>query len=204
MTKIIILLSFFFTSLSLFAQDDYQYLSKGDWRLSGFGGYLLEFSTFSGELGVSNGGGGGLLVNHTFFMGGYGLGLSNDLVYTAPNDGIYQIDFGHGGFWLGYIFRSEKLIHIGVNSKFGWGSLSVHEQNQLLDKDNVFVITPQIEIEANVTRWFKANAGLGYRYTAGVTNPYVEKRILNSPHFSMSFLFGWFAKHEQKDESKEW
>jgi len=205
--NILLYFSLILLSTGLFSQTDnnYEYLSAGDWRLSGFGGYLIEFSGFDGELGVSNGGGGALLVNHTFFLGGYGMGLSNDLIFQTPDNTSLHIGFKHGGFWAGYLFKSNKVLHLGVSSKFGWGILSVDDnlENEL-DKDNVFVISPQLELEANVARWFKINAGLGYRYTAGVTNPYVVDDITNSPSFSLSFLFGWFTRYDQKDESREW
>lgn len=207
MKTLVYLISFLFISLGVFAQDEYRYnaLSEGDWRLSGFGGYLIEFSSFSGELGVSTGGGGALLVNHSFYIGAYGMGLSNDIVSQAPNDQLFNLSYQHGGAWVGLIFRSGDVIHLSGSSKFGWGNLMVTDTNKiLLDRDNIFVITPQIEGEVNVNRWFKINVGLGYRYTAGVTNNYIDKSNINSPMGTLSFLIGWFAKHDQRDETKDW
>lgn len=203
--NIILLFTLCLMSLGLTAQNqDYNYLSDGDWRLSGFGAYMIEFSGINGEFGVSSGGGGALLVNQTFYLGGYGIGLSNDVVYNNP-DVQYNISFGHGGLWVGYIFRSDQLLHLAASSKFGWGNLTLTDFNDAtLDKDNIFVITPQIEGEVNVNRWFRVNVGLGYRYTAGITNNYVDDSAINGPVGTLSFQFGWFTRHSQRDESRDW
>lgn len=100
---------------------------------SGFGGPLVEFSNVDGAFGVFIGGGGAAIINQTFFFGGYGMGLTTDQPrysitlmgengFPKPlNDLCPQI--GHGGFWLGYIHQSHKIIHLALSTKIGWGAL---------------------------------------------------------------------------------
>jgi hypothetical protein len=194
-------------------------------RMSGFGGPNVEFSTFGkGDLAVSVGGGGAFLVNNRFYIGGYGQGMATyhyltdfrtyDPVgkkWTDYSD--KRVNFGHGGFWIGGIFRPEDAIHYGISSKIGWGEISLIEDEYHEDRyqpyfaDKVFVVTPQIEVEANLARWLKLNVGVGYRFVTGINRSYTaynndgsligKKQVykssdFNSPQANVTFIFGWF------------
>lgn len=226
---LIALFSYFIVSQQLIAQENQEFRTllgntKGI-RVSGFGGSLIEFSSVTDEFAVSNGGGGALLLNN-IFIGGYGLGLSTlhykDLCYLHPasssttpyNYSNDRISFGHGGFWLGGIIKPNSAIHLSISSKFGWGAISfLNPENRskpslYFVQDEVFVLTPQIEAEMNITRWFKFNIGVGYRYVAGVDKEFLNigcnttgspewqqffnQDEFNSPVLSLSLLFGWF------------
>ncbi|MDP3463826.1 MAG: hypothetical protein Q8S18_13620 [Bacteroidales bacterium] len=191
-------------------------------NISGFGGPILEFSSIGkDEFAVSVGGGGAVLVNNVFF-GGYGTGLATyhhpDLKMYDPANSKWTdysdntINFGHGGFWAGAILKPHQAVHLSVSSKFGWGEISLiqeefNEKHLYLFEDRVFVVTPQVEVEANLARWLKINVGVGYRFVTGVNrtydfysadNVFVEKRNLykakdfSKPEATISFLFGWF------------
>ena len=187
---------------------------------SGFGGPIVEFSSVDGELGVSSGGGGGVLINQTFFLGGYGMGLATDMPQydisiKNPNTGYISNYYNrrpmlaHGGFWLGYMNQSHKIFHWAVSSKIGWGAVSLidkeyRDMENELGWDGIFVLTPQAEFEVNLLKWFKINFGLGYRYVAGVNQIYVnatgekvnyfDSGAFNSPVGSITFMFGNFTR----------
>ncbi|MCB0644395.1 MAG: hypothetical protein KDC44_22275, partial [Phaeodactylibacter sp.] len=107
---------------SMFAQDET--LFKNAEVIGGFGGPIVEFSQINGEVGTDVGGGGALILN-SFFIGGYGMGT------TFPNINVdnknYTIDFGHGGFWLGYAYKSPKLVHLYGSARLGWGGIQLEE-----------------------------------------------------------------------------
>lgn len=209
-------------------QDSYEprYLlgnDQGEVHVSGFGAYIIGFSNTGGNFAVYNGGGGAVLLNQTVYFGGYGMGLSSrhnmgSLTMVESNGEIATYEnlysqFGHGGFWIGYIHQSYKPVHFGASTKLGWGSLSM--SNDILDNnydefqyyhlalDNVFVITPQIEVEMNLLKWFKINASAGYQIVTGVDKTYVnpagqQVKYFNSkdftqPMFNLSFVFGGFG-----------
>ena len=205
-------------SFSLVAQDDYspQYLFSGDGKpsISGFGGPFVEFSGIQNEFAVSVGGGGAVLLNQTFYVGGYGEGLTTShyrydleevVDFPAP-----KIAFGHGGFWLGYMHNSYKAIHFSASAKIGWGAISLYdsyynyEPKDYWGKDAVFVAIPQVEAEMNLTPWFKINLAVGYRLVGGVDKSYIGQdgnvhqyynaSDFNSPEGTISFLFGGFGK----------
>lgn len=212
---------------TLIAQDQdtqFKTLFKQDGKttVSGFGGLMMEFSGINNQFAYSLGGGGAVLINQSFFIGGYGLGTVNFPSYTYPQPSLTReynsIVFGHGGFYTGFVFRPNSPVHFGVSSKFGWGGISVTD-NYLeygypgypydeIITDQVFVITPQLEAEFNIASWFKFNMGLGYRIVTGVDAtyaaytdpsssiveqvPYFDSDAFNSMTLQLGFYFGWF------------
>jgi hypothetical protein len=192
-------------------------------HIGGFGGPLVEFSGVNGEFAVSAGGGGAMIVNN-FFFGGYGLGLSTfhykDIILFNTYTGEIRdfsdvpVSFGHGGFWIGGMMHPAEAIHLACSAKIGWGSISLYEpmdpytynHNNTIE-DVVFVMTPQIEAEFNLARWFKVNVGLGYRIVTGTdleyeaydldlmyigTKKYFNNNEFNSFTGTISLLFGGF------------
>lgn len=196
---------------------------SGDVHVSGFGSYMIGFSAVGNEFAVYNGGGGAVLLNQTFYFGGYGMGLSTRHNYGTISmtdkygeentyDDLYT-SFGHGGFWLGYLHKSYKPVHFGASTKLGWGSLAmtndIYNQNyneyeyyQIVN-DGVFVITPQVEVELNLLKWFKINASAGYQIVTGVdktytdlsgqTQQFFEAKDYSKPMFDLTFAFGGFG-----------
>ena len=103
-----------FFSNQLFSQsnEDPQVLFDGGLTsISGFGGFIMEFSQINGKTAVSTGGGASVLFNQIFYFGGYGLGYNAEYDYVNAEDSLVNTDLGlgHGGFWIGVITRPKKL-----------------------------------------------------------------------------------------------
>lgn len=216
----------FLVALNAKAQDDnnqFKTLFKedGKTKVSGYGGLMMEFSGINDQFAYSLGGGGAVLFNQSFFIGGYGLGTVNFPSYTYPQPSIERerknIIFGHGGFYTGFVFRPNNPFHFGVSSKFGWGGITLYDNYnnyypgypyEDYEIDQVFVITPQLEAEMNIAPWFKINMGLGYRIVTGVDAtyaaytdpassvieevPYFDSNAFDSFTFQLGLYFGWF------------
>lgn len=161
--------------------------------ISGFGGVLFSFSSIGGELATLTGGGGAVLFDNTFFVGGYGLGMTGDRKITVAGEN-YTSSFNHGGFWLGYNIKPINILHIGVDAKLGWGEILSRPTSLAVNEniDNVFVFYPQVNAEANIAYWFKVNAGLGFQKTIGVDDFHYKSNDFDGVAFSISLLFGWF------------
>lgn len=167
-------------------------------NVSGFGGFMMQFTEVNNEFGVFTGGGGGLLINQQFYFGGYGMGLASEHKYASEFDTLRNhLDFGHGGFWVGYINKPYKLVHWGISSKMGWGALSLYEKNNYdnsIAKELVFVVSPQADMEVNFTKWFKLNTSIGYKLVAGIDKREIyDEKDFNGPYAMISFLFGGFG-----------
>jgi len=211
---------------SIQAQDEMQYLFGGkdnDVSISGFGGMMMEFSSFDKDFGFSMGGGAAMLINQKFYVGAYGMGLTtqhprsftiyDDDLERNFNEDLYA-RFGHGGFWLGYVHNPKKSIHWGVNTTLGWGTVSLTDKTEkdysnrwiAESYDNVFVITPQADLEMNLLKWMRVNVGVGYRIVTGVNKDYqqmtdnglveiayFDSNALNSVTGNITLAFGWFG-----------
>ena len=162
-------------------------------EISGFGGALFSFTTIDGRLSTLTGGGGAILFDNTFYIGGYGLGLTGNKEQTINGD-TYSSSYGHGGFWMGYNIRPSDLVHFGVDTKLGWGSIETRSSALTEGKvvDDVFVFSPSAFVEANISYWFKVNAGVGFQKTVGVDSDYFKTTDFDGPTFNISLLFGWF------------
>jgi hypothetical protein len=155
----------------------------------------MQFTSVAGEFGHMMGGGGAVLLND-FYFGGYGLGLTNaipDYVNDNAND---RLTLGHGGFWIGYSLFGDKPIHLSISSLIGWGEFGIMQYDGYYPfvRDKIFVLSPTLEVELNLTRYFRIGAGATYNiYTLVDENLHGYKsNDLSSPGGFLSFKFGWF------------
>jgi len=185
----------------IFAQDEESefrtLFDYEDFRISGFGGPMMSFTTISGEFAHMMGGGGAVLLGN-FFIGGYGLGLTTDIRDKNDPDNVdRKIDFGHGGFWTGVIIKGKSAIHPSIHSTIGWGSVSINDNffDGDIEKDGVFVLTPTLELEMNLTQFFRVSVGASYRIVTFVDDleAYDYKNDdFSGPSAFVSLKFGWF------------
>lgn len=187
---------------------DYYYgepktLLGGDIDISAFGAPILDYSVLGGnnEFAFFMGGGGALLFDNKFFFGGYGSSLRNSSSIDGTIDGQsadnLRVELSHGGFWTGYTIGTNKLVHVGLSSRFGWGNLRILDGdngNDRLESGAVFVAIPQVDVELNVTDWWRISFGGGYRFvsqnsdvqTVDVAND------ISGMNGQLTFKFGWF------------
>ena len=211
---------FVLSAVKLFAQEEekeIKYIFGGERKpgkekieVSGFIAPIMGFSAIDDEFAFFMGGGGAVLLNQTFYIGAFGEGLTTRHYPKNEDNLFYQYDakisFGYGGFWLGYIHKSQNPVHFGVSTRLGWGSIYYDQyykdvNNHFpVDKDyldNVFVFVPQIEAEFNFFKWMKINVGIGYRVVAGINKEYegqliFDKKDFNKPQATLTLCFGYF------------
>ncbi len=189
----------FVTLLSNFAlaQDDdnsMKFITDGDIPISGFAGPILEMSDISGDLAISGGVGAGILFYRNFYVGGYGMQLINDHRYTFRADSTLTLGYQTAGAWLGYLNRSNDIVHIGLSTKLGWGNMNFDNRlGNEVESSNLFLVTPQLEIEVNIAPFVKVNFGAGVRLVSGLDDSqFYNDDDFSSPVGSVSLLFGWF------------
>lgn len=196
-TLFLVALSF---SIAAFTQEtrekEYRTIfDNKDLRISGMGGPFMQFTAIAGEFGHMMGGGGGVMINE-FFFGAYGLGLTNAIPdYVNDNTGN-RLTLGHGGFWIGYSLFGERPIHLCVSSLIGWGEFALMQYDSYysFNRDKVFTVVPTLEVEVNLTRYFRIGAGASYNLYAMADQQLHGYRSadLSSPGGFLSFKFGWF------------
>ncbi|MFY0688159.1 MAG: hypothetical protein JXQ90_13390 [Cyclobacteriaceae bacterium] len=174
--------------------------------ISAYGGFKNGFTTIDGELALTSGGEGALLINNSFLIGGYGMGLTDEkhpISLDHPDYGTinYYTSFGHGGILLGFIVKTNSVIHPKISSKIGWGNVAIRSDIGFPDptdtyprnvNDGFFLVNPQVDLEVNITHWFRINVGGGYQLVQGVNNHTYSSNDFTGMNYELSFLFGWF------------
>jgi len=106
---------------------------------------------------------------------------------------------GHGGLWLGYIILPKKAIHLSLSSQIGWGTITKKNilpegESENIEVHPITVITPIVEIEYNLSRFFKIGTGATWAYVSGnrLSDSNYTSNDFSKPSFFLSFKFGWF------------
>ncbi|NUO01313.1 MAG: hypothetical protein HUU01_11925 [Saprospiraceae bacterium] len=162
-----------------------------------FGGPIVEIGNIVGETTGMVGGGGAIILNSAF-IGGYGLGTSSPDYAVDGNN--YNIRFRHGGFWLGYTYKSNKVIHLYTSARIGWGKIRLRDDDDTVFSDRVFALTPEVGVELNLTRWFRLGLTGGYRWVNGVNRiPGADSGDFSTPVGVLTFSFGGFGDWDRSD-----
>ncbi|UCD38757.1 MAG: hypothetical protein JSW54_04560 [Fidelibacterota bacterium] len=147
-------------------------LVSGDLSHGGFGGPVLKITQINDELGILTGGRGAWIVGHMITIGGGGYSLVNDIEVSSAVDAP-NLRFEYGGFEMGFIIASDKLLHFSVNALLGTGSVGQRWSDgggeyDAADNDRFFVMEPSANAIVNVAKFFRIGLGGSYRYVTGV------------------------------------
>ncbi len=161
----------------------------------GFGALLYEYGISEG-MGQSAGGGGGLVFDR-FFIGLYGM-TTTDLDDFFNGRDVEVLDLAQGGLWIGITPESYNVIHPIATVRAGYGALDIRlddSSQRYEDLDKVFVLTPELGVELNVTRWFRIAGTASYRAVLGTQD---DAEYTNADFSGwvggISLRFGWFGR----------
>lgn len=177
-------------------------LIVGDIAFGGYGGPMVKLTSMNHQLGVLVGGGGGVIINHRFAVGGAGFGLVNNVTEESAPAARPYIDLGYGGVLLQYIHRSDDLIHMTASLLIGGGGASFREDITSAGGegqpeghpsiDGFFVAEPGVDAEVNITPYFRVAAGGSYRFVSGVEMPGLGNSDISGPGARLQLKFGAF------------
>lgn len=169
----------------------------------GFGGPVVKFSDIRGVLGVWVGGRGGWIVsfdpNHSLSLGAGGYGLVTE--HKIPNQGFgnnQREQFamnGYGGFEIEYTNRSWQLVHMSLSSLIGAGGLMIRDRGfHEVDNhaDTFFVFEPGVNLEVNITHFFRIAAGIHYKLTSGIRRAGFSDDDFSGLNGTIQLKFGKF------------
>jgi hypothetical protein len=204
-------------SLTSFAQnvenkstEKMQTLFSRNAKITGFGSVVNQLSytnTSKIQSFYSIGAEGGVLFNHRFYMGFYGLTslAPTDISTWSNTTGSISTDNRNlrliqtGGL-IGYKFFPHKIVHVNMNTKIG-GAFMIDEQSsgRLNRYDNATVsqafltVNPTINVELNMFRWMQVFAGVGYNFmSGGETFNINPNKDLSTPTVQFGLSFGRF------------
>ncbi len=175
---------------------------RGGTQIGGFGGPVVKLSRVADADAVFSGGRGGVILNRRLVISGGGYSLTTENVrtgFTFPNGESARLGLDYGGIEFEYITRPSRLAHATFYLLLGGGSANYQAtrntgsstSTQRLESD-VFVLEPMVNLELNVTRWFRVGAGAGYRHVNGSDLPRVTDGALSGGVGTLTFKFGSF------------
>jgi hypothetical protein len=185
-------------SLPVWAEDEI--LLSGPMEHGGYGSIQLESTLIGGKPAMMVGGYGGWLVNHKLLIGVGAYALVTDIKAPAsvqnPENSLY-FQTGYAGILVEYIFNSSKSSHLSISNLIGVGVVNYGEKTQWVistpsNGDSYFVLEPGIHWELNLTKFWRINAGVSYRYVSGVELAGINNQDLSTVSFRLGSKFGKF------------
>ncbi|GAB4248756.1 MAG: hypothetical protein Tsb0034_28150 [Ekhidna sp.] len=181
-------------------------LSKGN-DLNAFGAADLKVGDFKNERGLLVGAYGGFIINRRFLFGvaGYGLVTNIEFDGVVPDQADRKplnLHGGYGGVMIGGTIAPKELIHISVPIVLGAGSFEVSDKDYFvnnpadseftIENSVFFVLEPGLEIEFNITKYFRLGAGVTYRHITGTDLVNVSDEDVSGYNAMISLRFGRF------------
>jgi len=191
------------------AQDDYSNDQVrtlfSNSRSNGFyGAFSLGYSQLNGKDALVSGARAAYIFDHKFAIGLGGYGFVNNIDYHTyyenhPMD--YTLAGGYGGLIIEPIVGGRNPVHFSFPVLVGLGGVALIEDSPYnwdyepfneIDHDLFFVVEPAVELETNLTRWFRLAASMGYRFTSQVNLFETDENVLRGLVFNLTFKFGKF------------
>jgi hypothetical protein len=217
MKKSILFLVLIMSTLTAFSQKDEEFISTGNSdeiktlmgnnkALGGYGALSMEYTQIDDRDAFVFGARGGVLMGHIITLGIGGSGFFNDVHYDSNLGADISLAGGYGGFFFEPVLMPKMPVHIAFPIMIGAGGVSVVRNNnsdwlddfdfKSEESDAFMVIEPGIEVELNITRFFRFCIGGYYRYTTDVEieNPEfnIPANIIRGFSGGVTFKFGKF------------
>jgi hypothetical protein len=187
------------------SSDDIRTLMGHNNTMGGYAGITLQYAQINDRDAYLFGIRGGALIGHLMTMGIGGYGFFNDMHYDATLGYDLRLAGGYGGFFFEPILMPKMPVHMAFPIMIGAGGIAVvsSNDNNWWDKnlktqasDAFMVIQPGVELEMNVTKFFRFCVGGYYRYTTDINieNPdyAVPSDVMRDLSVGVTFKFGRF------------
>ncbi len=199
------LLALLLSISSVYGQD---VLLKKNQQVSGFLSIEPMVSNFDGNPAFNQSASIAAILNQRFYIGAFSEAmLFNGKGGILEDIDCYEPDFGAAGLMFGTIIKPEKLVHFDLRAKLGLGALRLDQLDPPVilfddfesDYEPVFVAHPSAGIEINISKFFKLNTHLGYRYIGNIDRPNFDSNALNGLTGQIGLVFGWFGQKKVKE-----
>ncbi|MTI39177.1 hypothetical protein [Fulvivirga lutimaris] len=175
----------------------------GNSKARGFGTLELKTTEIQDDIVLMPGVTGGMILNNHFVLGMGFYGIANEVDFVGVQPSTKQFLYGgYGGLMLGALIAPREIVHIYVPVLLGAGGAYITENDYRndngryineFDESSAFaVIEPGIEIELNVTKFFKIGMGASYRYVTNSSLVNMSDDDLSGYSGSFSLKFGNF------------
>lgn len=162
-----------------------------------FGGLSFKTTRINGIEGTMLGvrGSWRILGNFQVGVAGYKL-INQDYNTRFKYDGhLTRLKTMYGGVEAGYSCNFERFIYLSFYTLVGLGTVhySIEGGNIAdLGTDYFYVVEPGVNLEMNMTQWFRVSVGASYRIAKGVDYYNLRDVNLTGLATTVSFKFGIF------------
>ncbi len=167
-----------------------------------FFGPTVKYTQIDETDAVLLGGHAGWIIDHKYVIGFGMYGLASDIKDNYTGKGDPRLNMGYGGLELSYIARSDRLVHITVDSLVGAGALGFSEEDSEGrghmgsffndNSDTFFIVEPGVNVVFNVTEIFRLSLGASYRFVEGVAQEGIYNKDIGGPAVTINLKFGKF------------
>ncbi|MBN2274064.1 MAG: hypothetical protein JXR41_15820 [Bacteroidales bacterium] len=167
-----------YTQQDDYRQDEIKTLFQKGKRgaVGGYGGLSMLYSQIDNRDAFSFGARAGVVLGHMMTIGFCGTGFFNDAQYYNGLTEKASIAGGYGGLFFEPIIFPRFPVHVSVPVAIGVGGVAFSRMYDYDDYDDFYpeesdayiVIEPGIELELNITKFFRFSVGGYYRYTTDV------------------------------------
>jgi hypothetical protein len=199
--KYILVICLLFAAFSLSAQ--YQRTLMSGPVQQGFDfGAGLKFSQIGNQEANFLGGYANWILDHQLYfgLGAYGLVSDYDLPFHASDNLV--MDLAYGGFLLNVDVNPLNLVHVGIGTMVGGGTMSLRDRyddyyyddyydNSLLS-ESFFLLEPAVTATINVTDNFHMAVDGSYRFTNGLNNDFLQDSEMRRFALGIHLQVGWF------------
>ena len=141
------------------------------------------------------GGTGAIFLDKNFFLGGFGMTMTN---YYKTDRGKYagnELDMGGFGLVLGYVFFHEKKIHPVITLWGGGGSISLSDKDKVRNKDafdDFLWMNGTFEIEYRPFKFMSVGVGVHYQKITGLVLDGYSQYDFCGPGYYFNIKMGMF------------
>jgi hypothetical protein len=158
----------------------------GEASNGGFGALVFKGSGVNDQFAGFFGARGAWVMDHVFALGvgGYVMGGGVDVQRSA---GQRSLDMWYGGAEIEFISGWSQVYHITFLTLIGGGSLGLDGES-----DGIWAVEPALNLEMNVTPYFRLDFGGGYRFIWDVDIPELSNGDLSQFFGQVVLKFGAF------------
>lgn len=182
---------------------DIQTIMGKNSTVGGYGALSIQYTELEDRDAFVFGARGAVVIGHMMAIGLGGSGFFNDTQHDNVTGQDVSLAGGYGGFFFEPIVLPRYPVHVSFPILIGAGGISVMtseddgwDNYESEASDAFMVIEPGVEVELNVTRFFKFCVGASYRYTSDVqiddTEYQIDEDILRGFSGGVTFKFGRF------------
>lgn len=193
------------------SDDEIHTLIDNSNHIGGYGAFGMRYTSIDSRDAFMFTGRGGIVLGHGVSFGITGTGFISESRYDARIGDNTNIAGGYGGIYIEPIILPKFPVHLAFPITLGAGgigySINRYDSNNNWDtnwQDNwvdsrAFVIAePGVEVEFNVTRFFRFAIGASYKFTSNIDIRYndnsqiIPRDALNGATVGVTFKFGSF------------